>query len=156
MSETSKVHNKAVTSHRTPNSTWKQILVCSVALLVPMVGVAQQSDGDFNLFWDKFKTAVIKSDKHQVASLSRFPIGMSYGVRSIKNEPELLRRYKEVFSNQTDAAKCFRSKEPERDPTNPKKFSIACPDAAGNEVVIYEFERNRTGWRFVRLDNINE
>jgi hypothetical protein len=36
------------------------------------------------------------------------------------------------------------------------RFSIACPDEAGNEVVIYEFERGRKGWKFVRLDNLNE
>jgi hypothetical protein len=115
-----------------------------------------QSSNDFNAFWQKFKTAVINSDKNAVASLSKFPIGMSYGIRSIKNKPELLRRYKEVFNEQTDAAKCFATKQPERDSTSSRKYSVACPDAAGNEVVIYEFERGVTGWKFVRLDNINE
>jgi hypothetical protein len=81
---------------------------------------------------------------------------MSYGIRSIKTKSELLRRYKEVFSQQNDAVKCFAAKEPEKDSANPKKHSVACPDAAGNEVVIYMFERGAAGWKFVGLDNINE
>lgn len=127
-----------------------------ISLLLPIICFGQQSDNDFKVFWGKFKTAVINSDKNTVASLSKFPIGMSYGIRSIKTKAELLRRYKEVFSAQTDAAKCFATHDPEKDSANSRKYSVACPDAAGNEVVIYEFERGAAGWRFVRLDNINE
>ena len=127
-----------------------------VAMIFPLTNSAQQSDSDFKSFWGKFKTAVINSDKNAVASLSKFPIGMSYGIRSIKTKAELLRRYKEVFNTQTDAAKCFAAKEPEKDSANPRKYSVACPDAAGNEVVIYEFELRTGVWKFVRLDNINE
>ena len=66
---------------------------------------------------------------------------MSYGIRSIKTKTELLKRYKEVFNEQSDAAKCFAKKEPEKDSSNAKRYSVACPDAAGSEVVIYWFER---------------
>nr|ART35742.1 B70 [uncultured bacterium] len=69
---------------------------------------------------------------------------------AIQFEPEA------VFNKQTDASKCFGVKEPEKDQTNPRKFSVACPDEAGNDVVIYEFERGSLGWKFVRLDNFNE
>ena len=134
----------------------KRTVVLVIALLIPLATFAQQSDADFKTFWGKFKTAVINSDKNAVASLSKFPIGMSYGIRSIKTKAELIRRYKELFSQQTHADKCFATKEPERDSTNSRKYSVACPDAAGNEVVIYEFERGAAGWKFVRLDNINE
>jgi hypothetical protein len=131
-----------------------------VAILISVVlftiSFGQDNNNDFKVFWGKFKTAVINADKNTVASLSKFPIGMSYGIRSIKTKAELVRRYKEVFSQQTDAAKCFAAKEPEKDSTNSRKYSVACPDAAGNEVVIYEFERGAGGWKFVRLDNINE
>lgn len=127
-----------------------------VGLTSPSASYAQQTDNNFKVFWEKFKTAVINSDKNAVASLSKFPIGMSYGIRSIKTKTELVRRYKEVFSEQTDAAKCFAGKEPEKDSANPRKYSVACPDAAGNEVVIYEFELRAGIWKFVRLDNINE
>jgi hypothetical protein len=132
----------------------KRILVVCIAVVLSTICFGQQNQNEFKTFWEKFKTAVINSDKNAVASLSKFPIGMSYGIRSIKSKPELLRRYKEVFSTQTDAAKCFAAKQPEQE--NPRKYTVACPDAGGNEVVIYEFERGAAGWKFVRLDNINE
>jgi hypothetical protein len=88
--------------------------------------------------------------------LTRFPVGMSYGIRSIKTRAELIRRYRQVFNEQTDAAKCFEKAQPEKDAQNPKEFSVACPDAAGNEVVIYHFRQTKMGWRFVALDNLNE
>jgi hypothetical protein len=61
-----------------------------------------------------------------------------------------------VFNEQSDAAACFAKAKPQADADNPKHFSIACPDAGGNEVVIYHFEKTRTGWKFTGLDNINE
>ena len=149
-------HHRPTPHHITPRKTTPAVTLLAVALILAPVTFGQRSDADFQLFWGKFKTAVINSDKNAVASLSRFPIGMSYGIPSIKTKSELLRRYKEVFSQQTDAAKCFASKEPEKDPAAPRKYSVACPDAAGNEVVIYEFELRAGLWKFVRLDNINE
>jgi len=128
-------------------------------LLVMLLASARNSAGSGETvkdFWQTFKRSVITRDKDAVARLSRFPIGMSYGKRSIRTRAEFIRRYAEVFNEQSDAAQCFDRKEPEIDPQNPKRFSIACPDEAGNEVVIYEFERGRQGWKFVRLDNINE
>ena len=134
----------------------KRTVSLCIALLLPVVCFGQPSQSEFKTFWEKFKAAVIKADKETVASLSKFPIGMSYGIRSIKTKTELLRRYKEVFSQQTDATKCFAAKEPEKDSAKSRKYSVACPDAAGNEVVIYEFELRAGVWKFVRLDNINE
>ena len=81
---------------------------------------------------------------------------MSYGIPAIKTKAQLIRRYRQVFNEQTDAAACFAKKKPEMDTDNPKHFSVVCPDAAGNEVVIYHFEQTRTGWKFTGLDNINE
>lgn len=107
-------------------------------------------------FWEKFKAAVVKRDVEAVAALSRFPIGMSYGIPSIKSKVDLRKRYTRVFTEQTDAAKCFSTAKPERDPDNAKRFTIACPDAAGNEVVIYHFTETRTGWKFTGMDNLNE
>jgi hypothetical protein len=107
-------------------------------------------------FWETFKTAVSKRDVETIARLSKFPIGMSYGIPSIRNKAQLTRRYKQLFNEQTDAAACFNKAKRETDAANPKHFSVACPDAAGNEVVIYHFEQTRTGWKFTGLDNINE
>jgi hypothetical protein len=110
----------------------------------------------FDSFWQTFKTAVSKRDVDTIARLSRFPIGMSYGIPSIRNKVQLTRRYRQLFKEQSDAAACFNKAKPEVDTANPKHFTIACPDAAGNEVVIYHFEQTRTGWKLTSLDNINE
>jgi len=110
----------------------------------------------FDSFWQTFKTAVSKRDIETIARLSKFPIGMSYGIPSIRNKVQLTKRYRQLFNEQSDAAACFNKAKPEADTANPKHFSVACPDAAGNEVVIYHFEQTRTGWKLTSLDNINE
>ena len=110
----------------------------------------------FDTVWQTFKTAVSKRDVETIARLSRFPIAMSYGVPLIKTKAQLSKRYRQVFNEQTDAAACFNKANPEVDPANPRHFTVACPDAAGNEVVIYHFEQTRTGWKFTGMDNLNE
>ena len=45
---------------------------------------------------------------------------------------------------------------PETEAGKPAIFTVACPDAAGNPVVIYRFNLTHWGWRFVALDNLNE
>jgi hypothetical protein len=107
-------------------------------------------------FWQQFKTAVTNRDVEAVARLSKFPIGMSYGIPSIKTKAQLAKRYRQIFNEQTDAAACFGKAKPETDPENAKMFTVACPDAAGNEVVIYHFTQTKTGWKFTSLDNLNE
>ena len=107
-------------------------------------------------FWQTFKTAVSKRDVETIARLSKFPIEMSYGIPSVKTKAQLSRQYRKVFNEQTDAAACFSKAKIEMDPENAKHFSVACPDAAGNEVVIYHFEQTKTGWKFTGLDNLNE
>jgi hypothetical protein len=110
----------------------------------------------FDTVWQTFKTAVSKRDVETIARLSRFPIAMSYGVPLIKTKAQLSKRYRQVFNEQTDAAACFNKAKPEVDPANSKHFTVACPDAAGNEVVIYHFQQTRTGWKFTGMDNLNE
>ncbi|MBN1255397.1 MAG: hypothetical protein JXA50_09010 [Deltaproteobacteria bacterium] len=132
------------------------VLVLSGAALALTVGKSVQSDDSVQVFWQKFKTAVIKGNKEAVVTLSQFPIEMPYGVASIENEDQLLGRYRELFNVQTNAALCFAKAKPEMDAEDPKQFAVACPDAAGNLVVIYYFEQTKAGWKFVALDNINE
>ena len=127
----------------------KTITTLSLLLLLTRVDSADD-------FWQTFKTAVTKRDVETVARLSKFPIEMSYGIPSIKTKAQLSRRYRQLFSEQADAVACFSKKKPEMDEANPKHFTVACPDAAGNEVVIYHFEQTRTGWKLTGLDNINE
>ena len=130
----------------------KKILALSLVLLF----TTQAADTSFETFWQGFKTAVSKHDVETIARLSKFPIGMSYGIPSVRTKAQLTRRYKQVFNEQSDAAACFAKAKPEADADNPKHFSVACPDAGGNEVVIYHFEKSRTSWKFTGLDNINE
>jgi len=130
----------------------KKIVALSLVLLV----TGQAADSLFDTFWQAFKTAIGKRDVETIARLSKFPIGMSYGIPSVRTKAQLTKRYKQVFNEQSDAAACFAKAKPEADADNPRHFSVACPDAGGNEVVIYHFEKTRTGWKFTGLDNINE
>jgi hypothetical protein len=125
--------------------------ITTLSLLLLLTG-AQSTDA----FWQEFKTAVSKHDVETIARLSKFPIEMSYGIPSIKTKAQLTKRYRQLFNEQTDAAACFSKARPEMDADNPKHFTVACPDAGGNEVVIYHFQQTRTGWKLTGLDNINE
>ena len=107
-------------------------------------------------FWQNFKTAVSKRDVETIARLTDFPIEMPYGIANIKTKAQLIRRYRRVFNEQTDAVSCFAKKKPEMDHDDPKHFSVVCPNSAGDEVVVYHFYQTRTGWKFSGLDNINE
>ena len=126
----------------------KTILILSVLLLA--------ANDSHQAFWDQFRAAVSKQDVETIATLSRFPIGMSYGIPSVKSKLDLRKRYRKVFKEQSDAAACFAKAKPEIDPENAKHFTVACPDAAGTEVVIYHFTQTRTGWKFTGMDNLNE
>ena len=127
----------------------KTLITLSVLLLLTGAESAES-------FFQSFKTAVSKRDVETIARLSKFPIGMSYGIPGINTKAQLTRRYRQLFNEQTDAAACFSKAKIEMDPENPKRFSVACPDAAGNEVVIYHFEQTKLGWKFTGLDNLNE
>lgn len=126
-------------------------IITTLSLLLLLTGA-----DTFETFWQDFRTAVSKRDVETIARLSKFPIGMSYGISSIKTKAQLAKRYRQLFTEQSDAAACFNKAKPEADADNPKHFSVACPDAAGNEVVVYHFQQTRTGWKFTGLDNINE
>ena len=131
------------------------LLLSIICVVIPVVPFSQAGDAR-QTFWDQFKTAVTNRDVPTVARLSQFPIGMSYGIPSIKTKAQLAKRFRQVFNEQTDAAACFGKAKPEVDPANVKAFTVACPDAAGNEVVIYHFTQTKSGWKFTSLDNINE
>jgi hypothetical protein len=111
------------------------------------------------VFWAKFKGAAIKGDKETVAALSRFPIARGYGMGSLKNRAQLLRRFRELFFTETDAAKCFPKATPYVEKTRSREFSISCPfarDGGEEEPFVYTFTRTRTGWKFTSFENVNE
>lgn len=116
-----------------------------------------QSEPAIEQFWDKFRDAVIKGNKTAVASLSRFPISMPYGMPSVRNRTQLIKRYRDVFNHDgSSASECFTTAKPVSDPTRPREFTVGCENTAGHEVIIYTFRRTSAGWRFAHLDNINE
>ena len=129
---------------------------CVFAITVCAAAAAPQSDPSVEQFWTKFKAAVQKADKPSVASMSRFPIEMPYGVAKITTRTQLARRWRDLFNVQTNAAKCFEDAKPVVDRAARNRFTVGCKDEAGNEVVVYGFLRTRTGWKLIFLDNINE
>ena len=143
-------------------------LLCAV-LALGSIGLAQppqqspvtpsHSANSMTAFWEKFKGAVIRGDKGIVAALSRFPISMGYGMSSLKNKAQLVRRFRHVFFNETDAAKCFPRAKPYADKERPKEFIITCSFASsdeGGEPFEYRFTLTRNGWKFTSFENINE
>ena len=67
----------------------------------------KQKQADLDAFWEEFRMAVINGNLDKVASLTKFPLGMPDGVEKVKTEIEMKRRYREIFNDRPDAAKCF-------------------------------------------------
>ena len=132
------------------------LLLCVLAIGVCAPAVAQRNDPSVEQFWAKFKAAVQKTDKPSVASMSRFPIEMPYGVPKIRTSAQLARRWRDLFNVQANAVKCFEEAKPVIDPAASNRFTVGCKNEAGDEVVVYGFERGRAGWKLTFLDNINE
>lgn len=112
-------------------------------------------DASIQVFWEKFKGAVIKGDKETVAALARFPISMPFGFSDIRNKAQLRKYYRDIFFEETNAAKCFSKARPQIEKKN--SFYVACSFPGGEEEpLVYSFTRTRNGWRFTGFDNINE
>src|SRR5205807_10425950 len=121
------------------SATKRHLTIALAVLLIALGGIcvnsaSAQNDPTKETFWTNFKTAVIKGDKEAVASMVQFPITMPYGVPAIRTKAQLLKRYRDLFNRQSDAAKCFTDAKPEIDSSNKNQFTVACKDAAGNEV----------------------
>ncbi|HXI23532.1 MAG TPA: hypothetical protein VNG71_06635 [Pyrinomonadaceae bacterium] len=138
--------------------TLKTSLLSLIILIsiLSVSGTTLQTDPSMDAFWMKFKPAVLKGDKEAIAMMVQYPISMPYGIPAIRTKGQLFKRYRDLFSRQADATKCFPEAKPEADASSKHKFSVACKDAAGNEVVIYGFVRTRGVWKLKSLDNINE
>lgn len=134
------------------------LLISTMLILFALQTAARspQADTSIDAFWAKFKIAVINSDKGGVAQMTQFPVTMSYGVPAIRTRSQLLARYKQFFNGEANAAKCFASANPQKDPERPKEFTVGCDNGSGQEVIIYRFVLTKLGWKFKSLDNINE
>jgi hypothetical protein len=143
----------------------KQLIVMGLLVLM-LVGSATsrnrpqtvaRRDAGVERFWEKFRDAVTKGNKTAVATMSGFPISMPYGMASVRNKSQLLRRYRDVFNHDgSSASECFITAKPVVDPARSNYFTVGCKNLAGDEVIIYTFRRTAAGWKFVNLDNINE
>ena len=138
-------------------------LIIVVLFLAATLGAQGRTRGihavpSVEIFWQQFKTAVIARDKVSVARLSRFPIEMPYGVKAVRTQADLIKRYRVVFNQETDAAKCFAKSRPEIDPARPKEFTVSCgfPDGGEERPLVYTFTLTGGGWKFSSFDNINE
>ena len=126
-----------------------------ILLLVPTV-FAQAA---FPAFWNKYESAVASNDKAAVAEMTKFPVSMPYLVKAVKNKPEFLRRYDEIFKGEANAAQCFGSAKPQKE--SARRYEIYCPFKETpqdwkNAPIRFLFELTKSGWKFVGVDNINE
>jgi hypothetical protein len=131
----------------------------SLILLATSFNQAVAAQTSFDDFWKNFKASVVKGDKTAVAALAKFPTEMPYGIKSVKTKADFLKRYKEIFNGEADAAKCFAKAKPEKE--DAKHYAVYCgfkqtPNDTENTPIKYAFELTKTGWKFVGLDNINE
>ena len=116
------------------------------------------AQNDFNTFWTKFKTAVVKNDKAAVAGMTRFPLMMPYGVGDVKTKAQFLKDYDGIVNLEANARRCFQATKPVIDQ---KAYAVWCtfktePESSNNRPIAYLFGRTRTGWKFTGLDNVNE
>lgn len=132
------------------------LLIICVCLLFSAGAINAQSGID--AFLAKFKAAVKKRDKAAVANMTKFPLSMPYGMRSVKTRADFFKRFNIIFNGEADAARCFEAEKPfKRD----NRYEIACtfksnPETSEDRPIVYEFEMTGKGWMFAGLDNINE
>jgi hypothetical protein len=125
------------------------VALCLVAPVNSPVAAQAKASPAMKQFWSKFQSAVAKNDKEAVAALTKFPLGMPYGVASIKTRAQLISRYGEIFDAETK--KCFGGAQPQVEGANVKKFSINC-----GEAMMYWFEFVGGTYKFTAVDNVNE
>jgi hypothetical protein len=132
---------------------------CLAAVLILMSFPNAFAESDFSPFWQKFKSAVIAGDQAAVGEMTKFPLSMPYGIKTVRNKEDFLRRYNEIFKGEANAAQCFRSAEPHKQ--SGRRYEIYCPfketpNDMENAPIRFLFEMTKAGWRFGGLDNINE
>ena len=130
-----------------------------VGILILLLSPSAFSETDFSAFWKKFKSAVIAGDKATVAEMTKFPLSMPYEVKAVKNKEDFLRRYNEIFKGEANAAQCFASAKPYKQ--SDRQYDVNCPfketpNDREDVPIRFIFERTKSGWRFVGLDNVNE
>jgi len=134
------------------------LLTAFLATAICFSPTSVSAQTDFDAFWSKFKTAVVSGDKEAVASMTRFPLTMPFGMKAVRTRAELLKRYAGIFNKEADAARCFQATKPVKDQ---KAYAVWCtfkenPESSDNRPIEYSFIKTKSGWKFAALDNINE
>lgn len=112
-------------------------------------GSAAVPDAALESFWNKFQSAVANNDKEAVASMTRFPLSMRFGKRSIRTRAQLMNSYGKIFEAET--RKCFATARPLTESAASTKFSINCGAA-----MMYRFGLVNGAYKFTAVDNVNE
>ena len=141
-----------------PRALRGQKLLLGVLVLLLSFQIAS-AQTDFFAFWNKFRSAVASPDKTTMADMTKFPLSMPYGVKTIKNKENFLRRYDEIFKGEANAAQCFARAKPQKE--SARRYEVYCPfkDTPNdweNAPIRFIFELTKGGWKFTGLDNINE
>jgi hypothetical protein len=131
----------------------------SLNLFAASIGAISYAQTDVQAFWKNFKSAIAKNDKTALSAMTKFPLSMPYGVKSVKTKADFLKRYAEIFKGEADTAKCFPKAKLEKETA--KRYVVYCgfkatPNDEENKPIAYHFELTKTGWKYVGLDNINE
>lgn len=127
----------------------KIILSATLAALCLVAPARENASPAMKAFWSKFQNAVAKNDREAVASMTKFPLAMPYGVPSIKTRAQLFKEYARIFDAETK--KCFATAQPQVEDAKAKKFSINC-----GEAMMYWFEFSGGAYKFTTVDNVNE
>lgn len=130
-----------------------------IFLAILIFSSAAQAQTDINAFWQKFKTAVVKDDKAAVASMTKFPLGMPYGHKSIRSKTDFIRRFDQIMNLEANVKRCFQARKPTKDDNG--DYSIDCAfkkeaESSDNRPILYIFTKTKNGWKFWAIDNINE
>jgi hypothetical protein len=141
-----------------PRALRGQKLLFGVLVLLSSVQIGS-AQTDFSAFWNKFRSAVASPGKTTMADMTKFPLSMPYGVKTIKNKENFLRRYDEIFKGEANAAQCFARAKPQKE--SARRYEVYCPfkDTPNdweNAPIRFVFELTKGGWKFTGLDNINE
>jgi hypothetical protein len=128
-------------------------------LAILIFSSAAQAQTNFNTFWQKFKTAVVKGDKSAVASMTKFPLEMPYGHKSIRSKTDFINRFNKIMNLEANVKRCFQARKPTKDDNG--NYSIDCAfkgesESSDNRPIVYTFTKTKTGWKFRGIDNINE
>lgn len=118
------------------NRSLPLVLSC-VTVFCATAFAADCPDPQFNTFWTKFKTAVVKRDRATVASLTKLP----YLVEGKQlNKQQFIAQYDSIFPKNTAA--CFNKEKPSKDQSI---YEIFCGEQ------IYIFSKVNGKWLFTEI-----